>query len=117
VVVVMVMVMVTVRGFEVFVEPSAAPWCPVRLYRRFLLQRGSAPGLLFRSVRGRALTSSGITSVCRRMVREAGVEAVVSSHSLRIGGATAAMMGGLRLEQIMAIGGWRSLVSDRLLFV
>jgi integrase len=103
------------RGFEIFVEPSSAPWCPVRLHRRFMLQRGSAPGLLFRSAGGRPLTSSTITSICKRMVRDAGGDAIVSSHSLRIGGATAAMMGGLRREQIMAIGGWHSGAVDRYL--
>jgi integrase len=70
------------RGFEIFIEPSSAPWCPVQLHRRFMLQRGSAPGLLFRSAGGRPLTSSTITSICKQMVRNASGDAIVSSHSL-----------------------------------
>jgi hypothetical protein len=42
------------------------------------------------------------------MVANAGMPVQVSSHSLRIGGATAAMEGGLTKEQIMTVSGWRS---------
>eukprot|EP01087_Luapelamoeba_hula_P023388 TRINITY_DN857_c0_g1_i5.p1 TRINITY_DN857_c0_g1~~TRINITY_DN857_c0_g1_i5.p1 ORF type:complete len:471 (-),score=61.30 TRINITY_DN857_c0_g1_i5:898-2310(-) len=42
------------------------------------------------------------------MVARAGRKERVSSHSLRIGGATAAMLGGMTKEQIMTVGGWRS---------
>jgi len=49
------------------------------------------------------------------MVAEAGLQVRVSSHSLQIGGATAAMMAGLTREQIMTIGGWNSAVVDRYL--
>jgi integrase len=103
------------RGFEVFVEPVEAPWCVVRLWRQFIAERGSGPGLLFSSVRGTPLTSGAVTGICKRMVAAAGLQAAVSSHSLRIGGATAAMMGGMRREQIMAIGGWQSNAVDRYL--
>lgn len=40
---------------------------------------------------------------------------MVSLHSLHIGGATAAMMGGLQCKQIMAISGWCSGVVNRYL--
>lgn len=59
-------------------------------------------------MRHNGLSSSAISTVCRRMVQSAGLDVSVSSHLLRIGGATAAMDGGLSKEQIMAVGGWKS---------
>ena len=50
-----------------------------------------------------------------RDVKMAGFTTKVSSHSLRIGGATAAMMAGISREQIMSIGGWSSSAVDRYL--
>jgi hypothetical protein len=104
------------RGFKIFVEPTPARWCAVRLWRRYTASvAGSPPSLLFRSITGAPLTSSAISSICKRMVDAAGLDAVVSSHSLRIGGASAAMIAGLGRAQIMAIGGWQSDAVDRYL--
>jgi len=49
------------------------------------------------------------------MVQAAGRTEKVSSHSLCIGGATAAIEGGLTREQTMTIGGWNSEAVNRYL--
>jgi site-specific recombinase XerD len=96
------------RGFTVFIEPSGSATCPVRLMQAYLKQRGCHGGFLFINRRGSPLSAGAISKICQRMVSRAGLNAQVSSHSLRIGGATAAMVGGLSKEQVMAIGGWTS---------
>jgi integrase len=87
------------RGSNVFVEASGS--CPVRLFRRFMEWHGARGGLLFTTRSGTKMSAGAITSVCRRMVAAVGGNEKVSSHSLRIGGATAAVEGGLTKEQIM----------------
>ena len=42
------------------------------------------------------------------MAQHLSLDGKYSGHSLRIGGATAAMQAGLTLEQIQTIGGWKS---------
>jgi len=76
---------------------------------------GQEEGLLFRAAQGGRLSTQAITLICQRMVAVAGLKVRVSSHSLQIGGATAAMMEGLIREQIMKIGGWSSAAMDRYL--
>jgi site-specific recombinase XerD len=96
------------RGQEVFIDASGGDTCPVGILRRFLSWREAGSGLLFRSRTGAAMTTAAITALCRRAVAAAGCLERVSSHSLRIGGATAAVEGGMTVEQVMTIGGWRS---------
>jgi integrase len=103
------------RGHEVFIDASGSAACPVRLLKEWLRVRGTRPGLLFTACGGRPLSTSTISAVCQRMVAAAGRSEVVTSHSLRIGGATAAVEGGLTREQAMTIGGWESDAVDRYL--
>jgi integrase len=103
------------QGHDVFIEGSHSPQCPVRLLRLLQAHTGLQRGRVFQSVTGAALTASAISSICKRMVAAAGLSARVSSHSLRIGGATAAMEGGLSKEQVMVIGGWQSNAVERYL--
>ncbi len=106
----------TGRGFVVLVEKShGSHTCPVRLWKLYLRWRGMKPGLLFESAKGAPLSPSAVSSICKRMVKAAGRSDIVSSHSLRIGGATAALRGGLSKEQIMAVGGWTSHAVERYL--
>jgi len=51
---------------------------------------------------------SAISSIVVKMATKAGFVGKFSSHSLRIGGASAAVKGGLTVEQVKAIGGWVS---------
>jgi hypothetical protein len=43
----------------------------------------------------------------RLVAAHAGLVGRFGGHSIRISGATLAVLGGLSLEQVMAIGGWR----------
>jgi site-specific recombinase XerD len=92
----------------VFVEATGSATCPVRLFECYMEWRGLAEGLLFTTRTGSMMTPAAITSVCRRIISAVGGEERVSSHSLRIGGATAAIEGGLTKEQVMTVGGWKS---------
>jgi hypothetical protein len=96
------------QGHDVFIEGSHSPQCPVRLLRLLQAHTSLQRGRVFQLVTGAALTASAISLICKRMVAAAGLSARVLSHSLRIGGATAAMEGGLSKEQVMVIGGWQS---------
>jgi site-specific recombinase XerD len=104
------------KGTEIYIEPVVnCCTCPVRLFWKYLEWRGREKGLLFGAAQGGRLSTQAITSICQRMVAAAGLQVRVSSHSLRVGGATAAMMAGLTREQIMTIGGWSSAAVDRYL--
>jgi spore maturation protein SpmA len=63
--------------------------------------------LIFKTVRGRPVNASVISSIVQRAAADAGIAGNFASHSLRIGGATASM-GVLSLEEIKSIGHWRS---------
>ncbi len=96
------------KGLEIPVEATGSNWCPHRLLRMYLEERGSAAGPLFLSNQGKQLSTSAISSIVKRVAALAHLPGRYSSHSLRIGGATAAMIAGLSLEQIKAIGNWQS---------
>lgn len=88
-----------------------SPTCPVRLLREYFRLRG--PGArpedpLFASATGAPLSTSAVNSIVKKAAEWSGVEGWVTGHSLRIGGATAALAAGLTLEQIKAIGHWES---------
>jgi hypothetical protein len=93
-------------GFEIFVEPTLAPWCVMCLWWLHLAMQLS--GWLFTAMRGGALASGTITSICKWMVAAAGLTTTVLSHSLHIGGAMAVMLAGMWCKQIMAISRWHS---------
>ncbi|ELR11800.1 phage integrase family protein [Acanthamoeba castellanii str. Neff] len=96
------------KGQLVFIEPTGRATHLVWLFQLFIQWRGHAPGLLFMTVGSGVMSSSTISAVCQRMVMAAGLSTQVSSHSLRISGATATIEGGMTTEQVMTIGGWRS---------
>ena len=96
----------------VFIEEVSARHCPVKLSRE-LIRRRKAEGatdsnLVFVSHSGTSLSSSAVTSIVRRVAELAGVKGRFSGHSLRIGGASAALAGGLSVDQVKAVGGWKS---------
>jgi len=115
--------MVTVRrsktdqlatGLRLPVDATGGGSCPVGLLRRWLVvrhmlaDRGDNRGALFVSVRGGSLSTSAISSIVRRSATAAGLEGRFSAHSMRIGGATAALGAGASIDAIRAIGGWSS---------
>src|SRR5208283_2056890 len=97
-------------GREIPIEPSGDPvCCPVRILDEFLLSDSWDEGdFVFRSsFRGRGkLSSATISALVKKVAEDAGFKGKFSSHSIRIGGATAAVMGGMSMEQIRSIGHW-----------
>jgi len=94
------------RGLDL---PVTGP--PVTLLTRWLQVRHllvpRSPHL-FVSTTGAPLTTAAIGSIVKRAAALAGLEGSFSAHSLRIGGASAALAAGSSLSQIQAIGGWSS---------
>jgi site-specific recombinase XerD len=114
------------KGFTVRIESTNTVLCPVRIVKSYLrwwdnnMQRqlNENQWLFVKKNRQGSfvqLTSRDISLLLQKMVDLAGCSEVVTSHSLRIGGATAALKGGLTKEQIMALGGWSSGAVERYL--
>lgn len=101
------------RGLTLFIERTHSASCPVMLMEEYLKLRGEDHGWLFLSVDGRQLSTAAVSSIVKRVADVAGVKGRFSSHSMRIGGATAAMEGGMTKEQIKAIGGWSGEAVER----
>lgn len=64
--------------------------------------------LKFFTLRGQAISTTALREWVRLVAAHARLEGYFGSHSLRIAGACWAALGGLSLETIMAMGGWRS---------
>lgn len=104
----------TAAGAKIPFEKTGNPVsCPVKILDKFLAA-GFWIGndFLFqdRGISGQ-MSTGAVSAVVKRMADQAGLDGRYSSHSLRIGGATAGMRGGLSLEQIMSIGCWKSISS------
>ncbi|CAG8841884.1 27510_t:CDS:2, partial [Racocetra persica] len=67
---------------------------------------GESP--LFVSRQGKKISVSAVGLIVKQFAEHAGLNGRFTAHSLRIGGATAAMATGISLTQIRAIGGWDS---------
>jgi integrase len=101
------------RGHTVRIEVENSPLCPVRLLARYRgalseEQRGPDHFVFFAAGRGASLTVSAISSIVKKMTAAANCQGSFSSHSLRIGGASALARAGFSEGQIMAVGGWVS---------
>jgi hypothetical protein len=99
-------------GCEIPIESSGDFWTdPVKVLDEFFAGRQfQDDDFVFQSAKGRGkqISTNGISQLVKRLAADAGFKGRFSSHSLRIGGATSAMMGGMSLEQIMSIGNWKS---------
>ena len=93
--------------------------CPVKLTREYLVWRAikgfAEKEQLFVSEKGGNMSTAGISSVVKKVAKAAGLEGKYSGHSLRIGGASASLEGGLSKDQIKAVGGWKSEAVDKYL--
>lgn len=95
------------------------PLCPARLYAIYTdglpPAPADAPALRWRT--GAPLTDSDVNRFCKDAATLAGVPkesvALISSHSLRVGGATAAHAAGFKDEWILREGRWESMNSLR----
>jgi len=63
---------------------------------------------LFVDQLGRPFTADRIKELVRRVAAWGGVDGVFGGHSIRITGVCLAAQGGMSMEMIKAIGGWRS---------
>jgi site-specific recombinase XerD len=92
------------------IEITNSPTCPVTLLLEYLKVRPHtcAKAPLFLAQNGNRMTPGAVNSVVKRVAEHLQLQGRFSGHSLRIGGATAAMEAGLSLEQIQSIGGWKS---------
>lgn len=83
--------------------------CPVFWFNKYKSSLKSEGSLLFINPKsGGPISSIVITELVRKVAQSSNLDGDFSSHSLRIGGATAAALGGLSVTQIQAIGGWES---------
>lgn len=96
----------------IHLDPTNSPTCPVKLLTEYSIMRRamfpSASDPFFVSVKGAALSPSAVSSVVSAMAEAAGLTGFFSGHSLRIGGASAAIAGGFTVDEVMAIGAWKS---------
>jgi integrase len=107
-------------GCDVPFERGQSSACPIRCLDTYLRMAKGRPlagwspirgnDFLFVDERGRPFTSAHIKDMVRAVARDAGLSGTFGGHSLRITGACLAAAGGMSLEQIMTIGGWRSRV-------
>ena len=85
--------------------------CPVYWLKKlcYIYQDDNTTLIFGRLDRSGPLTSIELTEIVRKAAGVCGDDGDYSSHSLRIGGATAAALGGLSVTTIQSIGGWESL--------
>lgn len=93
------------------VEPSAGNIDVISLMREYLAENSIDKSYhLFPNLNDitKPMSPSSVSTVVKEVAKFADLTGRYSSHSLRIGGATAAMQGGATLEQIKAVGDWKS---------
>lgn len=84
--------------------------CPIRLLTKWTDFAGLSPDdpLFPNAHTGKLGSTAMVSAIVKKMAEVARLEGKFSGHSLRIGGATAAMSGGMSLAMIRSIGGWES---------
>jgi len=101
------------KGKTIPIEPgSNLLTCPVQIMDEYLREMGERPrnSPLFPSILNNNVPVSGqaVSAIVKRIIKNAGIQGRYTGHSLRIGGACAALAGGMTLEQIRAVGDWTS---------
>lgn len=91
-------------------EGASSDSCPVRLLKKWveLAELNPEAPLFPNANSGKFGSTAMVTASVKKMAEIAGEKGKFSGHSLRIGGATAAMSGGMSLAMIRSIGGWES---------
>jgi integrase len=89
---------------------SGSRTCPAKIVWDYFCQNKDQPAnaYLFLSVRGKQLSAAAVSSIVKKAARHAGLDGRYTGHSLRIGGVTAAVTGGLTMAQLRGIGDWES---------
>lgn len=103
------------RGRTIVIDPTGNITCPVRALQTWLPFVSAADDWLFPDLldSSKSVSSGAVNSLVKEVARLANLSGRYTGHSLRIGGATAALRGGLSVDQIRSIGDWRS---DAILF-
>jgi hypothetical protein len=102
------------RKNDQYGEFSAGLWTPyepsamVDAMRSYAKLRGPAPGPFWLRSDGRPLRPGFCNALAKLLGGLADSSLLLSGHSFRIGGATAAAAAGIDVGTIQAIGGWRS---------
>ncbi len=97
------------KGISLFLGSTGKGLCPVEAMQGYLRGRGRTEGPLFRYKDGRPLTRQRFIRTVRRGLTVAKVPVEgYSSHSFRIGAATAAAAEGVSDAVIKTLGRWKS---------
>lgn len=90
-------------------ELSSSQYCPVDILKQYLAVRPKAGAFLFVRKGGIPLSRQDFNVMFKTLLEKAGIpHKNFSSHSLRIGGATNALLKGYSVSQIQHLGRWRS---------
>ena len=103
------------QGCFVYIGRSGHSICAVDTLLAYVNLRGSSPGPLFQWQTGNPLTPAQVNACLKDLVSRAGFSGNYSSHSFRIGAATAAAEAGIPAHLIQTLGRWSS--SAYLLYV
>lgn len=104
---------------EVPFERGRSAACPIRCLDEYLRMakgvglgewngRRPSSAHVFVKQNGQPYTTADIKNMVRAVARSEGAQGNFGGHSIRITGACLAAAGGMTIEQIMTIGGWRS---------
>ena len=95
-------------GVRIVMGASTDCVCPILALSLYLNRRSNSCGALFRFANGRAVSRGWFCSNLQRVIRNTGIGGDFTSHSLRIGAASAASAAGLHPNVIQAMGRWSS---------
>jgi len=98
------------RGRWIPIDATGGQTCPVHCMRDWLnFYQVEPESWLFPGATGAgSVTGGAINELVKKIMRTFGFGGRYTGHSLRIGGATAALKGGLTIDQIRSIGDWQS---------
>lgn len=100
-------------GSVVYIGRAHPPTCAVSALLSYLHLRGPTPGPLFRWTTGSPLTAREVNTHLHSILSRAGIHGNYSSHSFRIGAATAAAAAGIPDHLIKVMGRWSSTAYQR----
>lgn len=98
------------KSATLMIGPTNTCTCPVRAMQKYIsIRQWEPPGPLFTLQSGKYLTRRCVSEMTQHLIRSAGLSSQpYSSHSYRIGAATAAAAAGLPDHLIKTLGRWRS---------
>ena len=96
------------RGADVIMGATGDRICPVSAFLAYVGRRSPAPGVLFRFQNGKPVSRTWFSKRLTKIVTAMQIVGKISSHSLRIGAATAAANAGVPENIIQILGRWAS---------